>query len=94
MACDFNTDTGASYMAAAVESFPVGRIALAFARRFGAVNEAPRIISPDAIAAELGEWAKGYALDRQLSGAKARRELGWAPRHLDPEAGIAGHRSN
>ena len=57
----------------------------------GPRHEAPRIISTDAIAAELGEWARGYALDQRLSGAKARRELGWAPRHLDPEAEIAGH---
>jgi hypothetical protein len=42
-----------------------------------------------AIAAELGEWARGYALDQQLSGAKARRELGWEPKHLDPEEEIA-----
>jgi nucleoside-diphosphate-sugar epimerase len=40
-----------------------------------------------AIAAELGEWARGYALDQQLSGAKARRELGWEPKHLDSGRG-------
>ena len=39
------------------------------------------------IAAELGEWAGGHALDR-LSGAKARRELGCRPRYLDPEREI------
>ena len=44
-----------------------------------------RIISVDAIAAELGDWARGYALDQRLSGAKARWELGWVPKHLDPE---------
>jgi hypothetical protein len=42
----------------------------------------------DAIAAELGEWAQGYALDQRLSGAKARRDLGWSPKHLDPEGEI------
>jgi hypothetical protein len=46
-------------------------------------------VSADTIAAELGEWARGYALDQQLSGDKARRDLGWRPRHLDPEAEIA-----
>jgi hypothetical protein len=40
-------------------------------------------------AAELGEWARGYALDQRLSGAKARRVLGRQPRHLDPESEIA-----
>ncbi len=78
-----------SYIGAAIEGFPFGRIARALARRFGTMSETPRIISADAIAAELGEWARGYALDQQLSGAKARRELGWTPGHLDPEAEIA-----
>jgi hypothetical protein len=41
----------------------------------------PEIIPADAIAAELGAWAQGvYALEQRLSGAKARRDLGWRPR--------------
>jgi uncharacterized protein YeaC (DUF1315 family) len=49
----------------------------------------PQIVSADTTAAELGEWARGYALDQQQSGAKARRELGWTPTHLDPEREIS-----
>jgi len=79
---------GSSYIGAAIEGFPIGRIARAFARRYQTGHEAPQIVSTDAIAAELGEWARGYALDQRLSGDKARRELGWAPRHLDPEGEI------
>jgi nucleoside-diphosphate-sugar epimerase len=75
---------GSSYIGAAIEGFSVGRIARGFARRFGTCHTEPRIVSADIIAAELGEWARGYALDQRLSGAKARRELGWAPAHLDP----------
>ena len=78
-----------SYIGAAIEGFSVGRIASALAKRFGVRHHEPQIISTDAITAELGEWAKGYALDQQLSGAKARRELGWTPEHLDPEREIA-----
>lgn len=74
----------ASYMGSAIDGVPVGRIARAFARRFGTPDQTPEIVSTDAIAAELGEWARGYALDQQLSGARARRELGWRPVHLDP----------
>jgi nucleoside-diphosphate-sugar epimerase len=81
---------GESYIGAAVEGFPVGRIARAFAKRFGTRHATPQIISVDAIAAEFGEWARGYALDQRLSGDKARRDLGWAPRHLDPEGETAG----
>lgn len=78
-----------SYIGAAIEGFPVGRIARAFAKRFGTRQQQPQIISADAIAAELGEWARGRGLDQRLSGEKARRELGWEPKHLDPEAEIA-----
>jgi len=80
--------TGESYIGASIEAMPVGRIARAFARRLGTARREPDIISSAAIAAELGEWARGYALDQRLSCAKARRELGWQPKHLDPEAEI------
>jgi nucleoside-diphosphate-sugar epimerase len=36
-----------------------------------------------------GQWARGRAMDQQLSDEKARRELGWTPVHLDPEGEIA-----
>jgi hypothetical protein len=65
-----------------------GFVARAFARRFGTRHLEPEIVATDAIASELGEWARGYALDHQLSGAKARGDLGWSPRHLDPEGEI------
>lgn len=79
---------GSTYIGAAIEGHLVGEIARAFARRSGGPQE-PTIVSSDAIAAELGEWARGYALDQRLSGAKALIELGWQPKHLDPEAEIA-----
>jgi nucleoside-diphosphate-sugar epimerase len=78
-----------SYIGAAIDGLAVGRIAQAFARRFRTTHQEPRIVSADAIAAELGEWARGYALDQLLSGARAKRELGWTPTHLDPEREIA-----
>jgi nucleoside-diphosphate-sugar epimerase len=84
-----NAPARSSYIGAAIEGLAVGRIARAFAKRFGTRHPEPQIISTEAIEAELGGWAKGYALDQQLSGAKARRELGWAPKHLDPEREIA-----
>ena len=80
---------GSSYIGAATEGLEVGRIARAFARRFGPPDPALHIVSADQIAGELGEWARGYARDQRLSGAKARAELGWRPAHLDPEGEIA-----
>ena len=78
-----------SYIGAGIEGLAVGRIARAFARRFGMRHHEPQVISANAIAAELGAWARGFALDQQLCGAKAQRELGWRPKHLDPEREIA-----
>jgi len=69
---------GSCWLGVAIDGFPVGRLARAYAREID-------IISADAIAAELGEWARGYACDQRLSGAKARRELGWMPMHENPE---------
>ena len=78
-----------SYIGATIEGFPVGRIARAFAARYRPQHRQPQIVAADEIAAELGEWARGCALDQRLSGAKAKTELGWLPKHLDPEAEIA-----
>ncbi len=64
-------------------------IACAVARRYG-VPEAPQIISEDVFAAELGEWACGYAISQRISGAKAQRELGWSPSRNDVYQEIAG----
>jgi nucleoside-diphosphate-sugar epimerase len=74
-----------TWIGAANNGVTVGRIARAFARRFVTRDPEPEIMSADAAAAEWGEWARGYARDQRLSGAKARRDLGWRPTHLDVE---------
>ena len=63
---------GSSWLGVAIDGFPVGQIA----RTFSAEIE---IVSADTMAARLGEWARGYGYDQRLSGAKARRDLGWMP---------------
>jgi nucleoside-diphosphate-sugar epimerase len=80
---------GESYIGSAIDGLCVGRIARAFAARFDVPMPTPLIVSADEIAAELGEYARGFALDQQLSGLKARRALAWRPQHLDPESEIA-----
>jgi len=80
---------GSSYIGATIDGIAVGRLARAFARRFGTLNQQPQIIPADIVASELGEWARGYACDQRLSGQRARSELGWRPQHLDPEGDIA-----
>jgi len=79
---------GASYNGAAVDSITVGALARAMARRAGAPAE-PLVRPIEEAIAELGDWARGYAIDQRMSGAKARRELGWSPAHTDPIADIS-----
>jgi nucleoside-diphosphate-sugar epimerase len=81
---------GSSYIGAAIEGLAVGVVARAIAKRFGTRRAEPEIVSADSVAAELGEWARGYALDQRLCSTPATHELGWQPRHLDPESEIAG----
>lgn len=88
------SDPRESYIGAAIDALPVGQIARAFVRRFGTRQLDPEVISEDQIAAELGEWARGYGLDQRQSGDKARRRLGWEPKHLDPLSEIASIRLN
>jgi nucleoside-diphosphate-sugar epimerase len=80
---------GQSYIGAAIEGMPVGRIARAYARRFGTRHPDPVAMSEAEINGELGEWSLGHARDQRLSGDKARRALGWEPVHLDPDHEIA-----
>jgi nucleoside-diphosphate-sugar epimerase len=37
----------------------------------------------------MGPIAAAFALDQQLTAAKARRELGWAPKHTDAVAELS-----
>jgi hypothetical protein len=52
--------------------------------RLGLTYREPEVVPTEAIATEISEWARGYALGQRLSGEKALRELRCWPRHLDP----------
>ncbi|MFF1607710.1 NAD-dependent epimerase/dehydratase family protein [Amycolatopsis sp. NPDC058278] len=47
-------------------------------------------ISLERARAEMGPIADAFALDQELTPAKARRELGWEPRYPDPLRVLAG----
>jgi nucleoside-diphosphate-sugar epimerase len=79
---------GASYNGAAVDSITVGALARAITRRAG-MDAAPLVRPIEEAVTEFGEWARGYAIDQRMSGAKARRELRWLPTHTDPVADIS-----
>lgn len=80
---------GECYNGVAIDGVPVGAIARAVARRLG-VDEAPMLRDVDEAAAEIGEWARGYALDQRMNGDKTRRELGWRPVWREPLADLDG----
>jgi len=46
-------------------------------------------ISLEQARAQMGPVADAFALDQQLTPARAREELGWTPRHTDPLAVLA-----
>ena len=79
---------GVQYHGSAIDGVRVGDIATALARRFGVAQDL-RIVPVEEDVAALGAWAEGRALSQRISGERAMRELGWAPKHLDVFADIA-----
>ena len=78
---------GSSYIGGSIDGLEVGRIARAFAKRFATRRPDPEIVATEAVVREQGEWASGLALDQVMSGAKARRELGWSAALARPAFG-------
>jgi hypothetical protein len=72
-----------------VNGIAVGGIARAIAKTYDIGTDVDVIPVPEA-KRTLGAWFEGYAIDQQMSGDKARAELGWRPVHRDPIADILG----
>ncbi len=73
---------GDVYNAASVEGMTVGNIARKIADHLD-ISWQPEIIDVETAVKTLGSWADGYAIDQQMSGQKAMRELGWQPARTD-----------
>ena len=73
---------GADYHGVGEPGVPVGAIARAFAARFDAPPNVA-VETAEAVAGELGGWARGYALDQRMVGTRVRDDLGWRPIHTD-----------
>lgn len=63
--------------------------ALALSRAAGCPGELRSLTLAEAVA-EMGPIAEAFALDQRLTGARAERELGWAPRHTDVLGDLVG----
>lgn len=69
---------GERYLLADESQFTVKELAAAVARATGAT---PQSWPADQVQAKLGDYAEALLLDQRISAGKARRELGWVPRH-------------
>jgi len=75
-------EPGASFNGAGIVSIQVGKIARTLARRLGKPDD-PEVVTVEQAVRDIGSWTIGYALDQQMSSAKAMRDLGWVPEHTD-----------
>jgi nucleoside-diphosphate-sugar epimerase len=73
------------------ENLPFATIAPALAAAAGVPGKVEQI-SFAAAYEQMGVIAGAYALDQQLTSDRARRELGWEPKHLDAVADLAAGR--
>ncbi|MFJ5214098.1 NAD-dependent epimerase/dehydratase family protein [Streptomyces sp. NPDC088354] len=78
-----------SVFAGTIDVFPTAaEISQAVSRAIGRPG-AVRHLSPAEAEERMGPIAQAFALDQRITGARARRELGWAPTRLDPLAALA-----
>jgi len=73
---------GDVYNVATNHGIPISEITRAIATRLG-INSEPVVCETSTAIVEIGSWAEGYAIDQQMSGNKARLQLGWRPTFED-----------
>jgi len=81
-------EQGDVYNAATNHGVEIGEITRTIATRLG-INTAPEVYDTDKAIREIGSWTEGYAIDQQMSGDKARAQLGWRPQYEDVFAEIS-----
>lgn len=79
---------GAVYLGVADTHPTAAQAATAISHGIGRPG-AVRNLSPDEARETMGPLAEAFALDQRLTGARARRDLGWTPAHTDPLAELA-----
>ena len=83
-----NAKPGSSYIGVAINGVSNDAVATLIARHFAIEDCLFETISIQTAMSRLGNWAEGLGHHQHLSSAKAMRELGWAPKHLDIEQDI------
>jgi nucleoside-diphosphate-sugar epimerase len=77
-----NAPAGGIYAGVSGQNLPVVTITQALSHAAGCPGRIDSLTLEEAIQ-RMGPIAEAFALDQQLTGARARRELGWTPTHLD-----------
>ena len=79
---------GNVYNGATNHGVTIGEITRTIAKRLG-IDSDPVVLDTKTAIREIGSWAEGYAIDQQMSGEKARIQLGWCPDYEDIISEIA-----
>lgn len=80
---------GSVYAGVSDQSPTLAEITLALSQAAGCPGRIETLTLEEACT-RMGPIAEAFALDQRLTGARARRELGWAPTRPDPLAELAG----
>ena len=83
-----NAPAGSVYAGVGGQNLPLAEITLALSHAAGCPGRI-HSLSLDEALQQMGPIAEAFALDQRLTGARARRELGWAPTRLDALAELA-----
>lgn len=83
-----NAPAGRIYAGVSGQNLPLADITQALSHAAGCPGRINSLTLEEAIQ-RMGPIAEAFALDQQLTGIRARRELGWTPTHLDALAELA-----
>ncbi|MFI9051983.1 NAD-dependent epimerase/dehydratase family protein [Streptomyces sp. NPDC053427] len=79
---------GSAYAGVGGQNLPMADITRALSHAAGCPDRIDPLSLEEAVR-RMGPIAEAFALDQQLTGARARRELGWTPTRLDALAELA-----
>jgi nucleoside-diphosphate-sugar epimerase len=77
------------YAGVSGQNVPLAQIVEALTHAAGCPGQVTSLSLAEA-STRMGPIAEAFALDQQLTPARARRELGWSPQHLDALAELRG----
>jgi len=77
-----NAPAGSVYAGVSGQNVPLAEIARALSHPAGCPDRIESLTLDEA-ERRMGPIAEAFALDQRLTGARAQRELGWTPTHLD-----------